>query len=44
MARKAAIMDTESAVRARYEKAARAREVTLCCPVSYDPKYLAAIP
>jgi SAM-dependent methyltransferase len=44
MARKAAIMDTESAVRARYEKAARAREVTLCCPVTYDPKYLAAIP
>jgi arsenite methyltransferase len=44
MASKAAIMDTESAVRARYEKAARAREATLCCPVSYDPKYLAVIP
>lgn len=44
MARKAAIMDTESAVRERYEKAARAREATLCCPVTYDPKFLSAIP
>ncbi|TAK14652.1 MAG: methyltransferase domain-containing protein [Acidobacteria bacterium] len=34
----------EQAVRARYSGAARAREAELCCPVSYDPKYLGAIP
>jgi len=44
MARKAATLDTEAAVRERYAKAARAREVKLCCPVSYDPKYLEVIP
>lgn len=44
MSRKAATLDTEAAVRQRYEKAARAREAQLCCPVDYDPKYLAAIP
>ncbi len=44
MARKAATLDTEAAVRERYQKAARAREAQLCCPVSYDPKYLEAIP
>ena len=38
------LVDTEAAVRERYENAARQREVTLCCPVSYDPKYLEAIP
>jgi len=44
MARKTAIMDTEAAVRERYENAARSREASLCCPVTYDPKYLEAIP
>ena len=44
MARKGATLDTEAAVRDRYEKAARAREAKLCCPVTYDPKYLEAIP
>ncbi len=43
MARKTTL-DVESAVRERYENAARAREVTLCCPVTYDPKYLEIIP
>ncbi len=44
MTKKAAVLDTESAVRQRYEKAARAREPQLCCPVSYDPKFLKIIP
>lgn len=44
MARKTAILDAESAVRERYGKAARAVEPQLCCPISYDPKYLKAIP
>ncbi len=44
MARKPAVLDVESAVRERYEGAARAREVQLCCPVSYDPKYLEFVP
>ncbi len=44
MARKAAILDTEAAVRERYAKAARSKQPQLCCPVQYDPKYLAVIP
>ena len=44
MPRRGATLDAETAVRERYEKAARAREAELCCPVSYDPKYLAVIP
>lgn len=44
MARKTATLDTEAAVRERYEKAARTREKQLCCPTSYDPKYLEVIP
>jgi arsenite methyltransferase len=44
MATKAAPLDTEAAVRKRYEKAARAKEPSLCCPITYDPKYLKAIP
>ncbi len=44
MSRKSATLDTEAAVRGRYGRAARAREARLCCPVSYDPKYLQAIP
>ena len=34
----------EDAVRARYTAGAQAVEPALCCPVSYDPKYLAVIP
>src|SRR5262244_1882468 len=37
-------IDPESAVRARYEAAARVKENALCCPVSYDPRYLQMIP
>jgi ubiquinone/menaquinone biosynthesis C-methylase UbiE len=44
MARKAAILDAEGAVRERYGKAAQEVEPQLCCPVTYDPKYLKAIP
>jgi arsenite methyltransferase len=44
MTPKAAPLDTEAAVRERYEKAARAKEPELCCPITYDPKYLKAIP
>ncbi len=44
MSRKTAVLDVETAVRERYEGAARAREAQLCCPVSYDPKYLQVIP
>ena len=40
MATRALSIDTESAVRARYEAAAREKETALCCPVSYDPRYL----
>ncbi|MEK6606311.1 MAG: methyltransferase domain-containing protein [Myxococcota bacterium] len=36
--------DLEAAVRARYSEGAKAREPSLCCPVSYDPKLLDAIP
>ncbi len=34
----------EAAVRERYSAAAQEREEALCCPTSYDPRYLAAIP
>jgi len=34
----------EQAVRERYSSAAQAREAELCCPVSYDARYLAVIP
>jgi len=44
MTLKGAPLDAESAVRERYEKAARSREAQLCCPVTYDPKYLKVIP
>ena len=36
--------DTDTAVRRRYRRAARAAEPALCCPTSYDPRYLEAIP
>jgi SAM-dependent methyltransferase len=35
---------SESATRERYAAAASAPEAALCCPVSYDPKYLKLIP
>lgn len=35
---------SESATRDRYAAAASAHEAALCCPVSYDPQYLKAIP
>jgi arsenite methyltransferase len=36
--------DLENAVRARYAQAARVREGALCCPISYEPHLLAALP
>ncbi|MFN7943086.1 MAG: methyltransferase domain-containing protein [Thermoanaerobaculia bacterium] len=35
---------TESSVRERYARGAATLEPELCCPVDYDPRYLAAIP
>jgi len=37
-------MEVESVVRERYRQGAQERVADLCCPVSYDPRYLAAIP
>mgnify|MGYP006204317905 CR=1 FL=1 len=37
-------MGTEAAVGERYAKAAGKAEQSLCCAVSYDPKFLANIP
>ena len=37
-------LDVERAVTNRYAEGAKARESALCCPVSYDPKLLEAIP
>lgn len=37
-------LDTEHAVRERYSAAAEAIEDQLCCPVSYDARYLKIIP
>ncbi len=37
-------VDTEKAVQERYGRAARKTEGALCCPTSYDPRYLEAIP
>ncbi|MEZ4216109.1 MAG: methyltransferase domain-containing protein [Myxococcota bacterium] len=34
----------EDAVRDRYAAAARVREAALCCPVDYDPRWLAVVP
>jgi len=34
----------EASVRERYAQGAQKREAALCCPVDYDPRYLAAIP
>ncbi|HEX2253035.1 MAG TPA: methyltransferase domain-containing protein [Thermoanaerobaculia bacterium] len=35
---------TESLVKERYRQGAQERVAELCCPVDYDPRYLAAIP
>ena len=35
---------SEDAVSQRYSQAAQEREAALCCPVTYDPKYLEIIP
>jgi SAM-dependent methyltransferase len=37
-------MEVESVVRERYRQGAQERVADLCCPVDYDPRYLAAIP
>jgi len=37
-------VDVEEAVRDRYSAAAQQREAALCCPVSYDQRYLSIIP
>src|SRR5690349_6059459 len=37
-------LNVESAVRERYSAAAHQAEATLCCPVSYDRKFLEIIP
>jgi SAM-dependent methyltransferase len=39
-----ATLDVERAVQERYSRAACASERALCCPVTYDPRYLEAIP
>ncbi len=38
------LMTQTNAVQARYGAAAQAVEAALCCPVTYDPRYLHAIP
>jgi ubiquinone/menaquinone biosynthesis C-methylase UbiE len=38
------VLDVESAVRDRYAGAAEAVAPALCCPVSYDPRFLAVLP
>lgn len=37
-------VDIEQAVRQRYSAGAKTVEAALCCPVTYDPKYLDVIP
>ena len=37
-------LDVAAAVRERYSAASAAREAALCCPIDYDPQYLAVIP
>jgi len=44
MTRQGATLDAEAAVREYYGQAARSRQAQLCCPVSYDPRYLDPIP
>jgi arsenite methyltransferase len=38
------VIDVEATVRERYSAGARTAESALCCPASYDPQLLAAIP
>ena len=38
------VVNFEEAVRHRYSEGAKKVEPELCCPTSYDPKYLVAIP
>ena len=37
-------LNIDEVVRQRYEAGAAARQDSLCCPVSYDPRYLEVIP
>src|SRR5579872_1183192 len=37
-------LNVDEVVRRRYAEGARARQESLCCPVSYDPRYLEIIP
>ncbi|HEX7410335.1 MAG TPA: methyltransferase domain-containing protein [Candidatus Binatia bacterium] len=37
-------LNVEEAVRSRYSHSARQREDSLCCPTSYDDRYLAILP
>ena len=37
-------LEVESVVRERYRQGAQEKVAELCCPVDYDPRYLAAIP
>jgi arsenite methyltransferase len=39
-----ALLEVEDAVKDRYRRGAQERVADLCCPVDYDPRYLAAIP
>jgi hypothetical protein len=36
--------NVDEVVRERYVDGARERQESLCCPVSYDPRYLEVIP
>ena len=38
------VLNIEQAVRARYATGAQQKESALCCPVDYDPRFLALIP
>ena len=38
------VADVERTVKERYAQGAQAREAELCCPIDYDPRFLAAIP
>lgn len=38
------VVDVEEAVNERYGRAAQNRQPELCCPIEYDPKFLAVIP
>jgi arsenite methyltransferase len=40
----AAVANMERAVQERYTAGAHAAEAALCCPVDYDPQYLATLP